>query len=184
MILAAGLTPAWQQILSFECLTTGQVNRARSTLWCGSGKVLNVGAALCHLGAPSLTLSPLGGTTGIQIRDDFARREISARWVQTAAATRVCTTILDESTGTTTELVENSSPLTAGELDQFDQTLELRGLRGPAIDVLHEIDQVTEAPRSGHVVAATQHLSDLRGNRTLLQRRAGLSKGPGQLRAS
>ena len=119
MILAAGLTPAWQQILSFERLTTGQVNRARSTLWCGSGKVLNVGAALRHLGTPSLTLSPLGGATGIQIRDDFARREISARWVQTAAATRVCTTILDESTGTTTELVENSSPLSTSELDQF-----------------------------------------------------------------
>lgn len=119
MILAAGLTPAWQQILSFDRLTTGQVNRARSTLWCGSGKVLNVGAALHHLGAQSLTLSPSGGATGAQIRDDFARRGIRARWIPTAAATRVCTTLLDELTATTTELVENSSPMTAAELDQY-----------------------------------------------------------------
>ena len=119
MILAAGLTPAWQQILTFDRLTTGQVNRARSTLWCGSGKVLNVGAALHHLGAKSLTLSPIGGVTGAQIRDDFARRGIPARWLPTAASTRVCTTLLDESTGATTELVENSSPLTEVELEQY-----------------------------------------------------------------
>ncbi len=119
MILAAGLTPAWQQILTFDRLTTGRVNRARSTLWCGSGKVLNVGAALHHMGAESLTLSPIGGPTGAQIRDDFARRGIPSRWLPTNAPTRVCTTLLDESTGTTTELVENSSPLTELELNQY-----------------------------------------------------------------
>ena len=119
MILAAGLTPAWQQILQFERLTTGQVNRARTVMWCGSGKVLNVGAALHQLGSPSLTLSPIGGATGEQIRTDFARRQIPARWITTAAPTRVCTTLLDESTGTTTELVENSQPLTELELRQY-----------------------------------------------------------------
>lgn len=119
MILAAGLTPAWQQILTFEQLTPGEVNRAQSTLWCGSGKVLNVGAALNHLEAPSLTLSPIGGATGQQIRDDFQRRGIPARWLPTATATRVCNTLLDLATGTTTELVENSAPLSESELSQF-----------------------------------------------------------------
>ncbi len=119
MILAAGLTPAWQQILSFDRLTTGEVNRARESLWCGSGKVLNVGAALHHLQADSLTLCPIGGHTGTQINDDFAQRGIAARWLSIAASTRVCTTLLDEATGTTTELVENSSPLTERELNQY-----------------------------------------------------------------
>jgi tagatose 6-phosphate kinase len=119
VILAAGLTPAWQQILVFDRLVTGHVNRARSTLWCGSGKVLNVGAALHHLGAESRTLSPLGGATGEQIRGDFARRGIAARWIETKTPTRVCTTLLDQATGTTTELVENSSPLLAEELGAF-----------------------------------------------------------------
>lgn len=121
MILAAGLTPAWQQILLFDRLTTGEVNRARQSAWCGSGKVLNVGAALHHLKADSLTLCPVGGTTGTQICDDFAMRGIPARWLPIEASTRVCTTLLDEATGVTTELVENSSPLTDQELAYYLQ---------------------------------------------------------------
>lgn len=119
MIVAAGLTPAWQQILVFDRLQTGQVNRAKTVVWCGSGKVLNVGAALHQRGAKSLTLCPVGGLTGRQIRDNFAERGIPARWLATRAATRVCTTILDKETGATTELVENSAPLSAAELDEY-----------------------------------------------------------------
>ncbi len=119
MIVAAGLTPAWQQILVFRQLQVGHVNRAHEAVWCGSGKVLNVGAALHQLGAESLTISPVGGATGQQIRDDFARRGIPARWVSTNAATRVCTTLLDQATGATTELVENSTALTEFELAQY-----------------------------------------------------------------
>jgi len=121
MIVAAGLTPAWQQILVFQQLHVGHVNRAQQAVWCGSGKVLNVGAALKQLGAKSLTISPLGGATGQQIRDDFARRGIAARWVSTNVATRICTTILDQATGVTTELVENSAALTAAELARYTE---------------------------------------------------------------
>ena len=52
MIIAAGLTPAWQQIMRFERLATGQVNRAREVAWCASGKVLNVGLALARFETP------------------------------------------------------------------------------------------------------------------------------------
>ena len=119
MIVAAGLTPAWQQILVFERLRVGHVNRATTAAWCGSGKVLNVGAALHQRDAQSLPLCPVGGMTGQQIRDNFAQRGIPARWLSTSAATRVCTTILDKETGETTELVENSAPLTEVELDAY-----------------------------------------------------------------
>ena len=67
MILAAGLSPAWQQIVLLEALHLGEVNRASEVHWCASGKVLNVGLALHHLGAKSLTLSPLGGANGAAI---------------------------------------------------------------------------------------------------------------------
>ena len=42
MILAAGLSPAWQQIVVLDALAVGEVNRAREVHWCASGKVLNV----------------------------------------------------------------------------------------------------------------------------------------------
>lgn len=119
MILAGGLTPAWQQVLQFDRLVTGQVNRARSVFWCASGKVLNVGAALHHLGAGPVTVSPAGGATGQQVRDDFSTRGIAAQWIPVASPTRVCTTLLDGETGVTTELVENSAPLTSTELHDY-----------------------------------------------------------------
>ena len=71
-ILSAGLTPAWQQIMVFDRLRPGEVNRAREAVWCGSGKVLNAGLAAHHLGGPSLTLAPLGGPPLAEIEREFA----------------------------------------------------------------------------------------------------------------
>lgn len=119
MIVAAGLTPAWQQILRFNRLTAGEVNRATEAHWCGSGKVLNVGIALAHLGATCKTISPLGGTAYEPIEREFASLNVPRHWIRTAAPTRVCTTLLDESTGMTTELVENAQPLTPEDLTAY-----------------------------------------------------------------
>ncbi len=119
MILSAGLTPAWQQILVFDCLSPGEVNRAREAVWCGSGKVLNAGLAAHHLGGPSLTLAPLGGPPLLEIEREFAEMGVPRRWIRTEAATRVCTTLIDRATGEITELVENGRPLSDGELRDY-----------------------------------------------------------------
>lgn len=119
VILVAGLTPAWQQILSFQHFELGEVNRADQAFGCASGKVLNVGCALHHLGIPAKTVSPVGGITGLEIQADFERLGIPVRWVKADAPIRVCTTILDQQSGSTTELVENSNPLSATELDAY-----------------------------------------------------------------
>lgn len=119
MILAVGLTPAWQQILLFDAFTIGEVNRAQQALWCASGKVLNVAVALKHLGADCQTLAVIGGLAGEAIEREFNEMDISARWIRSQIPTRVCTTILDQQTATTTELVENSRRLTADELEHF-----------------------------------------------------------------
>lgn len=119
MILSAGLTPAWQQILVFDRLCWGEVNRAREVAWCGSGKVLNAGIAAHRLGGPSLTLAPLGGPPLAEIDREFAALGAGRRWIETRAATRVCTTVLERSTGRITELVENGRPLDERELGAF-----------------------------------------------------------------
>lgn len=118
MILAAGLSPAWQRILEFEQLRPGEVNRAIAVHACASGKVLNVGRACHRLGAPTRTLTVVGGGTGEAIRAEFAAEGLSARWVETQAATRTCTTLI-ESGGRATELVENAAPLEPDALSQF-----------------------------------------------------------------
>lgn len=142
VILAAGLTPAWQQILVLERLHLGAVNRACESVWCASGKVLNVACAVQHLsrggephgrdalggeaarGDAVRALSVLGGLTGAAIREEFAALGIAARWVETHVPTRVCTTVLDRSTGTTTELVENSATLPAEVLSRFAEAFK------------------------------------------------------------
>jgi 1-phosphofructokinase family hexose kinase len=129
VILAAGLTPAWQQVLVFDSFRFGEVNRAREAHWCASGKVFNAGIALHLLGGPSMTLAPVGGLNLVPIEREFKGKNIDHRWVVTRAATRVCTTIIDCGSGTLggvsrpapiiTELVENGQPLTAEELGEF-----------------------------------------------------------------
>ncbi len=119
MILAAGLTPAFQQILVFDTLRIGQVNRAREAHLCASGKALNVALAVHHLGGSCRALSLLGGVTGKIIDRELISLGVAHDWIWTREPTRMCTTLLDRSDGTTTELVENARPVTAAELDEF-----------------------------------------------------------------
>lgn len=119
MILAAGLTPAWQQMISLDALRVGEVNRAREFHSTASGKVINVGLALGHLSARAQTLSVVGGPHGEQIIAEFAELGIPARWIRSQTDTRICTTLLDHASGRATELVENSSPLAETEIEDF-----------------------------------------------------------------
>jgi tagatose 6-phosphate kinase len=119
VILTAGLTPAWQQILLFDVLTLGEVNRARWVHWGASGKVLNAGRALHHLGGAGKTLTLIGGATGTAIRQDIEQLGVAARWVEGGTPTRVCTTLLDPSRRQATELVPNAAEAAADELDRY-----------------------------------------------------------------
>jgi len=121
VILTAGMTPAWQQILVFDHFRYREVNRAVEAHWCASGKVLNAGIAAHRLGGPSLTLSTAGGPPLAEMSRDFQRLGVPCRWVETQATTRVCTTILDRQTHAMTELVENGRTLSTVEIEAFRQ---------------------------------------------------------------
>jgi tagatose 6-phosphate kinase len=124
VILAAGLTPAWQQILTLDELHVGEVNRAAESVWCSSGKVLNVGIALRLLGGPMRVLSTRGGRTGEMIAEEMNALGVPCRWVPIERATRICTTVLDRSSGRTTELVENGGPIRPDEVAGFAAAFE------------------------------------------------------------
>lgn len=126
MIVTAGLSPAWQQILTFRTFELGQVNRARSADWCASGKVLNVGLALHRLCGHSRVLCVTDdGPAGAAMQADFECQGVATHWIKTQAVTRVCTTLIDLHTEQTTELVENAPSLTQEDLQQFYQAFEL-----------------------------------------------------------
>lgn len=119
MILVAGLSPAWQQIVVLDELQVGEVNRAREVHWCASGKVLNVALAVHRLGLPCRAVSIAGGELGPLLRSDFARQGVPCDWIETTGGTRVCTTILDGRSRVTTELVENAAAISPEDLDRF-----------------------------------------------------------------
>ncbi len=119
MILIVGLTPAWQRVYDFDQLEMGAVNRARAVVECSSGKALNLAVALRLLDAEFRVLSCVGGPVRSMIDREFDSLGIDRRWIETAAPTRTCTTIVDRANHTVTELVENAGDMSAGELAEF-----------------------------------------------------------------
>jgi fructose-1-phosphate kinase PfkB-like protein len=105
--------------MRFASLEPGEVNRASDVQRCASGKVLNVAVALGALGAISRAVTVMGGAAAGWTAAEFRGLGIELVAVPTIADTRCCTTLLDDATGRTTELVENAPPITSGELARF-----------------------------------------------------------------
>ncbi len=122
MIVAAGLTPAWQKILVFDRLGVGEVNRAVEVHACASGKPINVGRAVKSLGGDVTTVIPLGGATGRAIEADAKLSDLRLRRVEVRASTRTCTTLVSRRDALCTELVEEAHALDGDELEAFAAT--------------------------------------------------------------
>jgi 1-phosphofructokinase family hexose kinase len=128
VIVAAGLTPAWQHILSFDELKLGEVNRAREVQWCASGKVCNVAIALAQLGADCRLVSPMGVNVHSAVEAELSTLGVQSRLIVCDEPTRVCTTLIEATSGTVTELVENARPLPPAAIEQIAEryTAEVR----------------------------------------------------------
>ncbi|MBI4582793.1 MAG: bifunctional hydroxymethylpyrimidine kinase/phosphomethylpyrimidine kinase [Planctomycetes bacterium] len=118
-IVSAGLSPAWQQILVFDQLRVGEVNRAREAHRSASGKILNVARAVHRLGAQGCAVTVLGGPAGDAMRQSLEAERLRIRALASKTPSRTCTTVVDGSTGAITELVENAGPLALEELAAF-----------------------------------------------------------------
>ncbi|WP_437192807.1 1-phosphofructokinase family hexose kinase [Planctomicrobium sp. SH527] len=118
MILAAGLSPAHQQTLTFDSLQLGEVNRATKSVWCASGKVINVAMGAHTLGVATTLLTSVGGLSGEVIEQEIEDAGIKAAWVRTVEPMRVCTTLLTAN-GRATELVENTRDTSEQTIAEF-----------------------------------------------------------------
>ncbi|OAI54389.1 hypothetical protein AYO47_02980 [Planctomyces sp. SCGC AG-212-M04] len=146
MILAAGLTPAWQYVLVFDRLRMGEVNRARESRWFASGKAVNVALAVRSLGAEGTLISLIGGASGAALAEDFESTGATAEWVTSSVPTRVCTTLIEAGIGQTTELVENSPAVTPQELARYTKTFAANALTADVIVLSGSLP--TDTPRS------------------------------------
>jgi tagatose 6-phosphate kinase len=105
--------------MMFRKLALDAVNRAATT-WDGvAGKSINVAKVLRALGDHPVATGFLGGERGEQLRMALDTRGIEHDFVTVAAPTRQCVTVIDESAGTHTELVEESRPVEASDFEKL-----------------------------------------------------------------
>ena len=126
MMLCLGTTPAVQRVMVFPHLVTGEVNRATRTLEGVAGKSVNVAKVLHALGERVVAVGFVGGERGAFLERCLAAVGIDHDFVHVAPSTRQCTTLLDEATGSVTELVEESQPV---EAQVYDELLARLGRR-------------------------------------------------------
>ena len=103
----------------FRKLALDAVNRAVTTLDGVAGKSINVAKVLRALGDHPVATGFLGGERGEQLRMALDARGIEHDFVIVAAPTRLCVTVIDESAGTHTELVEESRPVESSDFEQL-----------------------------------------------------------------
>jgi tagatose 6-phosphate kinase len=125
-ILCVGTTPAAQRTMVFRRLTLDAVNRAATTVDGVAGKSINVAKALKLFGEDPVATGFLGGDRGEHIRAVMAEKGIESEFVTVAARTRQCITVIDESTGHHTELVEEGRPVAAADFEKLMEVVRRR----------------------------------------------------------
>jgi tagatose 6-phosphate kinase len=126
MILCVGATPAVQRVMIFRKLVIDAVNRATTTLDGAAGKSINVAKVLKELGEEPLATGFLGGDRGDFLRGVLQTKGIASDFVSVQSRTRQCVTVIDQSADAITELVEESSPVAAGDYEQLAAIIRRR----------------------------------------------------------
>lgn len=109
--LVVCLNPTIQRTLIFNQFIPGQVNRAKLQWVHGSGKGVNTSRVLLQLGGQVTHLTQVGGITGDQFLEMVKTDGLTIEPLPITQGIRTCTTIIDESSGAVSELVEEGMPV-------------------------------------------------------------------------
>jgi 1-phosphofructokinase family hexose kinase len=124
MILIAAPTPSYQRRLVFDRVTLDEVNRANEVEIIAAGKGVNCARSLIRLGSPAFVLQFLGGDTGDWVASALTKEDVPTRNILVPTATRICTTVIDRSSGMVTELVENAGHVDFKAVSEFKEVFE------------------------------------------------------------
>jgi len=117
----------------FPRLTVDSVNRATTTLDGAAGKSVNVAKVLNSLGEAVVATGFLGGQWGATIREILLARRIKLDFVAVDSDTRQCITVIDQTAGTITELVEESRPVDPANYEQLTRIVSRRVTEARAV---------------------------------------------------
>ncbi|MCX7949330.1 MAG: PfkB family carbohydrate kinase [Treponemataceae bacterium] len=106
--LSVCLNPTLQKTLRFSRIQPDRVNRTATHRLDASGKGVNVSRVLQQLGQSVVHLTQLGGSLRPLFLELCEQDHLDVRWVESNSPIRFCYTLIEESTHTVTELVEES----------------------------------------------------------------------------
>jgi len=122
------LNPTLQKTLRFSSITPNAVNRTGVHRLDVSGKGINVTRVLVQLGKKAVHLTQLGGVMRPLFLSLCEQDGLSVEWVESGSQIRFCYTVLNETDGSVTELVEESEAVSAGTekllLEKFDSIIQ------------------------------------------------------------
>jgi tagatose 6-phosphate kinase len=123
MILCLGTTPVYQRSMAFTHVTPDGVNRAKAVSDYASGKSGNVARVIHTLRRDVVATGFAGGSRGTMLLRDLADAGIRHDFVSVTPETRQCITVIDQSAGLATELVEESAAIEESAWRELDGKL-------------------------------------------------------------
>lgn len=105
-ILVVGLNPAWQKVYEMSEFSLGGVHRVQAMHQTASGKGINCARVLKQAGHDVTVLQVVGGEVGSAILKELDEAGIQSLHVEVQQSNRICTTLVDTSAGTETEIIE------------------------------------------------------------------------------
>jgi tagatose 6-phosphate kinase len=119
MILCVNANAAIDKTALVSPFRLDAIHRPQQVLALPGGKGCNVARALRTLGAEALVTGWVGGFAGQFIDAGLRQEDIRTDFVQTEGESRTCLSILDQETGTMTELYEKGAPVTSQNIDDL-----------------------------------------------------------------
>lgn len=111
MILCVNLNAAIDKTIVVNTFNVGEIHRPDKVMSLAGGKGCNVARVLKQLGEEPVVTGWVGGTAGQFIEGSLQQEGIGTDFVYTDYESRTCTSILDKSNQTLTELYEKGEPV-------------------------------------------------------------------------
>jgi 1-phosphofructokinase/tagatose 6-phosphate kinase len=125
--LAVCLNPTLQRTIVLDTLRENEVNRSTEYYLDAAGKGVNVARILGQLGAKAVHLTHAGGRDRDLLVDLARTSGVDVRAVESNSGIRTCYTLISGSRHTTTEVVEESFPVSDGTegriRDEFERLI-------------------------------------------------------------
>lgn len=120
-VLCLAPSPSVDVTYVLDRLQVAGVNRPARVVRVPGGKGLNAARSAATWGANVRAVAPLGGATGEWIAERMANHAVALDRIMVSSETRTCVSLAEtgSSTVTMTEVYENSSPLSVGDVERF-----------------------------------------------------------------